>query len=106
VNHVEGKERRDFQTRLIHSDALQLVHARRAAHVERRAEQAFADHLAVFGAEVAVGLAVEHLELAELFGERHARDERVDSAFNISSGGRLRGRSGGQQRRDEQARRQ
>ena len=90
MNHIEAEDERNLQSRLFNGDALQFVRAFRAAHVEGRAEQAFANKLEMFWPIVAVGFAVELLKLAEFFFERHPREQSVD-LFSISAWGGVAG---------------
>ena len=61
MNHVEPEQQRNFQPRLFHGNALQFVRLLRAAHVERRAEQAFSCQVAMLRAKVSVTFAIELL---------------------------------------------
>ena len=102
MNHIKAEEHRNLQTRLVHCDVLELIRARDAAHVQGRAEQALADEVQVFGAKVAVPLAVELLELPQLLFERHARQERVDSSFDVGLPVLCGDRQDGQKERESQ----
>ena len=71
VDDVEGEDQRDLEPRPFHRGALQGVDLRRAAHVQRRAEESLPRQLQVLVAKAAVGMPVELLELPELLFERH-----------------------------------
>ena len=77
VDHVEPQKDRDLQPRL-ERRPLKFVRHLRPAHIERRPEQAFSRHLKMLRPIFAVRLAVELLQLTELFGNGHPRQERVD----------------------------
>ena len=74
---------------------LERVDVRGAAHVQRRAEPAGPSQLQVLRPVAAVHLAVELLELPDLLGRRHAREQRLDARLEAA----LRPRGGRGRRR-------
>jgi len=82
VDHVKTEQNRDLEPRF-ERRPLKLVGHRRAANVERRTEQPFADHLQVLRAKIAVRFAIELLQLAELFRQRHSGDQRIYLTLDI-----------------------
>ena len=73
-----------FSARPFDSRTLELVHLRRPAHVQRRAEQSLSREIQVLVTVAAIGLAVELLQLSELLLDRHLRQQRFDAAFEIA----------------------
>src|SRR6185503_6263133 len=67
VNDIEAEDQRNLQTRLGNRDSLQLICSLRAADVQGGTEQTLPRQLEMFGAEVAVGFAVELLQLTKFF---------------------------------------
>ena len=59
VDDIKAKNQRDLETRLLHRDALQFIGTFCPAHVERRTQQPFANHLDVFGPELAIRFTIE-----------------------------------------------
>src|SRR5262249_214402 len=84
VNHVEAEQHWNLQSRLVHRHALHLVRTLRAASAKGRAEQSFADQLEVLRTKVAVAFAVELLQLAQFFFERHLHEQGVDALFDVA----------------------
>jgi hypothetical protein len=80
MNHVEGEDQRDLQSRLLDRDRLQLVDVLHAADVQRRPEEALARQVDVLRTIRPLSSAVELLQLPELLVERHPREERIDPA--------------------------
>src|SRR5439155_6284971 len=83
VNDVERKDERDVQARLVDGDALEAVDSRGASDVEGRPEQPSADQIDVLGPKVALSQTIELLKLAELFLDRHPRQEVVDAVLDV-----------------------
>src|SRR5262249_14597047 len=83
VNHIKGEEYGNLHPRLGHGNPLKLVCSSCAAHVERRAEQAFADQLAMLFTKSPIRVAVELLKLTEFFFQCHLCKQDVDSFLDF-----------------------
>ena len=81
VDHVAGKQQWNAQPRLLHSDFLQRAGRRHAVHAEDRTHLPGADLCLAGGPGGRASLVAGSgrlVELAELFLERHAREQGFD----------------------------
>jgi hypothetical protein len=84
MNDIEAEEHRNLQARF-HRCTLELIRKFHPADVERRAKQSLASEIEMFGAGKSTIVSVELLKLAELFRERHLRDQLIDTPFDRRS---------------------
>ena len=86
MDDVETDEKRNTQPRFRDCGALQPVHVARSDHIEQVADRAGPDGVdRILDAQrprhgIPAGA---HGELAELFGQRHGADQRVDAAHVV-----------------------
>ena len=85
MNDVEPKNQRDVKARLLDRDALQGLGRIRADDVQEGADRAVTELIHARGTLTATGPcrvpgAGDLIELAELFGERHPREDGIDES--------------------------
>lgn len=91
MHDVEPDQQGDTEARFLHRQTLHFAHMGRPNHVEQIADRAGLDCFGRIAGDdrarhcVAGG---RHGELAELLGQRHALDQRIDPAHLIPLHGR------------------
>src|SRR5207248_5642224 len=101
VNHVQTEKQRDVEARLGNRDALGVAGRLRAGQVQEPADQTLAHLFELCGARLVVDRG--QVELAQLFLQGHAGDERVDQAPGsgaLRGSGAGRGRAQGNERHE------
>jgi hypothetical protein len=83
VNHVEGKQHRNLEPRLLHRDTLKFICFFDPSNVEGRTEQPLANKFEVLRPRVAVCFTIQHLKLAEFLFKRHSGKQGVYLLFEV-----------------------